>query len=469
MNVSTINGLMKDTIAQMKAHHPTPGIVFCHETGLMYKAATLADSLPETTYRIPITGYTDQYWISPELGDLNIAPHDSTRVYAKGDLIRFGNIYLKANGANGPLPNPLIGTETSRWTPIRFALDASDEENFKGSWQSSFNYKLGDYIYAGNGLFLICTTDHTSSSATNFNDAVYNPGATDTDKWRAYFQAWPDQQFDPNGSKATVIKPGLVPKLPADPNLALKSDGEWGAVIEGWTGSKAYPADALTFHKGIQWKANGATSRSTFMPGTTGDTWKPIVSGEDVTGFRGLWRDSIAYNANDVVISDDAEYFAVCIGSHAANTSTPFQTATTSNTSNWYVGPIKLIGSTLIAARNIMKGATASHGGSSGSVPAPTSSDRGKVLRGNATWGKPVPDYVASEAYAAGDLVVYQGQVFEANGAIAANTTWAVGNTGATWKIHIGLPVVVHEDTNEKYVIRLNNELGLFLRKYGVA
>ena len=40
-----------------------------------------------------------------------------------------------------------------------------------------------------------------------------------------------------------------------------------------------------------------------------------------------------------------------------------------------------------------------------------------------------------STAYASGAQVVYYGIIYQANGAIPANTAFAIGTTGATWSV----------------------------------
>lgn len=74
---------------------------------------------------------------------------------------------------------------------------------------------------------------------------------------------------------------------------------------------------------------------------------------------------------------------------------------------------------------------------SSTSVPATT------ALTNQLYLGKhpKIVDYVKANAYVTGAQVFLYGNLYEANGNIPANTQFALGTTGATWKMVVGTPV----------------------------
>lgn len=73
-------------------------------------------------------------------------------------------------------------------------------------------------------------------------------------------------------------------------------------------------------------------------------------------------------------------------------------------------------------------------------IPAGTVFTEGDT---GATWvqvgGKETPDWDIAAAYKAGDKVYTGSAIWEANEDIPANTTWAMGTAGATWKLKSGI------------------------------
>lgn len=57
-----------------------------------------------------------------------------------------------------------------------------------------------------------------------------------------------------------------------------------------------------------------------------------------------------------------------------------------------------------------------------------------------------INDYALSSSYVAGNRVYLYGNIYEANGTIAANTSFALGTSGATWKLLSGTAPGIVED-----------------------
>jgi hypothetical protein len=99
----------------------------------------------------------------------------------------------------------------------------------------------------------------------------------------------------------------------------------------------------------------------------------------------------------------------------------------------------------------------ADYNGTSFTYTIPTSGDKVAVLGGTnvgvvytyteGVWVKngqttplPTDNYLLSNAYNANDLVIRNNKIYQANGAVPANTAFAIGTTGATWKKISAIP-----------------------------
>lgn len=135
-----------------------------------------------------------------------------------------------------------------------------------------------------------------------------------------------------------------------------------GNPIQDWVASTAYVVGNLVVYNNLIYQCITANSDSTF----NSSKWKVIGEGTSIDD----WVTAKSYAVGDFVKYNNVIY--VC---NTAHTSTTF----TADKSNW--DSIKV---------EDMVGATSSTNGKSGGVPAPTTTDISKYLKGDGTWDVPV-------------------------------------------------------------------------------
>lgn len=135
-----------------------------------------------------------------------------------------------------------------------------------------------------------------------------------------------------------------------------------GNPIQDWVANTAYVVGNLVVYNNLIYQCTTANNDSTFNSAN----WKVIGGGTSIND----WVTAKSYAVGDFVKYNNVIY--VC---NTAHTSTTF----TADKSKW--DSIKV---------EDMVGATSSTNGKSGGVPAPTTTDIGKYLRGDGTWDVPV-------------------------------------------------------------------------------
>lgn len=237
-------------------------------------------------------------------------------------------------------------------------------------------------IIVGNNLAVAANgtldaTDTTYTAGTNVQISAGNViSATDT-TYSAF-----------TGATSSVAgTAGLVPApTTSDPDKYLKGDGTWATVQSG--------AMATTFHWGgspnySMYKDSGYTTPATYsdIAAAYADGLVYIADGEDETTY--------------VVVSDIPDAYTITVtgislpGNDGVTTSYAFASSTWTKTDTQFQtklsagANITITGTTISATDTTYSafgGATQSVAGSAGLVPAPTTSDPDKFLKGDGTW-----------------------------------------------------------------------------------
>jgi hypothetical protein len=183
---------------------------------------------------------------------------------------------------------------------------------FKTSWGSDTRYKLNDVVKYG-GTLWICVTPHTSS--LDF--------ATDTANWSKFVEG---VQFEDRWSVEGIYQQGDIVRYGGNQYISKRdntsakppeSADDWSLFSEGlrFIGDWAEDSSAQNYEPGDVVRVGGYTYRCilehTSQQPPNATYWSRLNSGFD---WRGEWLDDQAYNEGDVVRYGDNSY--VCIAAH---------------------------------------------------------------------------------------------------------------------------------------------------------
>lgn len=208
--------------------------------------------------------------------------------------------------------------------------------------------------------------------------------------------------------------------------IVTPQTGDYLAYVPAHTATRAYSSgEVVQYSDGLLYIANAAIPANTaFSEGTTGATWRKLL-GLVTTTASGLMT------ASDKVKLDGIAAGAAALGSvvgAALGATAAAGSATTAARSD-HVHPLPANASS--TADGLMASADKTK---LDAIASPVAADSERVLTGAGTYRHRMSPHVQANAYAAGDRCVWFGILVEANGAIAANTAFSWGTTGATWK-----------------------------------
>ncbi len=184
---------------------------------------------------------------------------------------------------------------------------------------------------------------------------------------------------------------GLVPEPAIDSrNMFLKGDGNWASPAQHWAQANSYHKGDIVFAFGMWAVANDN------IPANTSFVWSKVATS---AAFKPLlpagWNWFGPYNfVTNYVVND---VFTTGSYSNALfyRVTAPFTSTMNGMNADLFVaggvgvGKVTQIGASYFFDQNNntkMIGATATNAGAAGMVPAPTSADRVKFLKGDGTW-----------------------------------------------------------------------------------
>jgi hypothetical protein len=187
------------------------------------------------------------------------------------------------------------------------------------------------------------------------------------------------------GAKGLVPEPAIGSR-----NMFLKGDGNWASPAQHWAQANSYHKGDIVFAFGMWAVANDN------IPANTSFVWSKVATS---AAFKPLlpagWNWFGPYNfVTNYVVND---VFTTGSYSNALfyRVTAPFTSTMNGMNADLFVaggvgvGKVTQIGASYFFDQNNntkMIGATATNAGAAGMVPAPTSADRSKFLKGDGTW-----------------------------------------------------------------------------------
>lgn len=213
-----------------------------------------------------------------------------------------------------------------------------------------------------------------------------------------------------------------------------------------WVQARSYSANTLVRRFGKLWSPHAAIPAGTpFTIGDAGQTWYEVAAPGDAYPYdqtRAYFKDTLIVRGN--------RYYA-------ANADIPANTAFAQGTAgatwrevylnNRYIydhnaNLTYAVGAVVVKDGMIYRATTAIVPGAWNPAQWERISGERNIYRG---------PWALAEAYVANDVVEYQGDLYAANDAVAANTAFAEGTTGATWR-KVSPSVGIAYDDNSTYL-----------------
>jgi hypothetical protein len=411
---SQIRNLAITTILEAGTKGRPGDVAVIQETGAVYHLATGAYTVDNL--RVIASGLSGSYWIATSAFP-TLSGWSPLMDYAQDSIVLFQGHLVKANGFVAASTGFMWGTTvgSASWSYIG---DASAV--FYGVYSSLVSYPASAIVAGSNDLL------YKASVAVSADAAKDPVSGTNASMWTPVLgQEAPSFQ---GSSASSAGKTGLVPAPTiTQSTLFLRGDGTWSSAgLAAWNPLTNYLLGDQAVWSGYYVQANGAqASGAPFNWGTGGATWAPILPSSYT--WAGLFTDTgVAYAVNEVVSDTATGALYVCNTAIASSDAT-YNPSTGTNKNFWT--PWFTVSSTFI-------GATSTTNGQQGIVPAPVAGQQMSFLRADGTWVATTPSlngYTSAAAYSASTTVEYIGYLISANGAIASNTPFAWGTSGATW------------------------------------
>ncbi|MDB9954496.1 hypothetical protein OAD49_02930 [Flavobacteriaceae bacterium] len=245
-------------------------------------------------------------------------------------------------------------------------------------------------------------------------------------------------------------------------NVKITNLDAWTSNTNGGT----YTANTLVVHDGVIYRNLTGTNLDT-TPDSDATNWKSTGGGDIVP----LWKSDTnggSYSTNDIINYDGVLYknltgnnTDVTPNTDTTNWRAVTNTLTDGTTNNntlrwngtaWVESDVLQNDATNVTVTGDILASTGSNLGSSTQQFAALFADQiydeeddsgteGQVLSvdagGNIDWVSEqdgIENWILTNAYNQNDVVINNDKIYQANAAIPANTTFAIGTTGATWK-----------------------------------
>jgi hypothetical protein len=228
--------------------------------------------------------------------------------YKENDQVKYGGTTYVCNQNHISAASIGLGLEAdqSNWDIFNQGFD------YKGDWQATFRYKLNDVVRLGANLWIV-TTYHTSQATF----------AADSAKWSKFVDGF---QYESRWSGGAQYQPGDIVAYGGNQYIAKTentgarppaSTSDWDLFSEGLRFIGDWGDDSTNFEYeiGDLVRLGGFTYRAKVdhqgqqPPNTT--YWQQFNAGLD---WRGQWLDDQEYYKGDVVRYGDNSY--VCVQGH---------------------------------------------------------------------------------------------------------------------------------------------------------
>lgn len=435
-------------------------LVYCLETNSNFRWKESTSGALLTSFTYPAS--TISNGIDYSLRLFNFVPVDITGerskyrgewvlsdVYLTDDLVHRNNNLYVANGvimANTPFTE---GTSGATWKNV----SSAGTNTWKGVWQSNTFYNQNDFVENNDKIY---KSNDVISNATSFVEGTTGPtwkevsAASFSSNWKGLWSltsSYALGDYVEQNLKIYKSNSAIVANTPFVEGVAAN---EWTEISVGDTGpfkgafnnSVNYTANDVVYYQGLMYYANTNVSAGTFnvsnwtiigantisLQGTLDPIATPTNSvlvdlinnnigkmiyyfnidfqelytynyattkwveadPEGNSSWRGQWAIANSYRANSYVYNNNALY----ISNSDIAASTPFAEGT--NPNEW----TKVIESS-------------------------------PVISGNSSWRG---QWDLTNAYALGDYVEYNEKIYKSNSIIPANTPFAEGTTGLSWR-----------------------------------
>ena len=233
----------------------------------------------------------------------------STR-YKVGDLIKYGGTTYVCNLGHTSAATAALGLEAdqAKWTYFNQGIE------FKGAWSAGVRYKVNDVVKSGGGVW-ICVTAHTSANfvTDNANWNQFIEGVEFEGEWSAVtqYQSGDIVRYGGNSyiAKTVHVNSGSTPPVDTT-NWDLFTTG---FRLQGdWSSSTAYRVGEIVRLGGFTYVA---TADSTNQTPPNASYWNKLNEG---INWEGAWTSSRTYVLGDSVKFGPNSY--ICILGHSSTT-----------------------------------------------------------------------------------------------------------------------------------------------------
>ena len=251
------------------------------------------------------------------------------KAYSIGDIVRYkallGGQYVKCvvagiSGSSEPTSNVTgsnVKDGTVEWSVLSLA-DLLFDSTKIDIWLSSSNYKRGQVALYNNCLYR-CKTPHTSSSSFDLDASLWQEVKASIGLWKPLVYYYVDD---------IVVNDGLIYKNNvahvSDSTFSSTEEANWELIggaggISSWQSSETYNEGQLVINDGIVYRVNSKhTSSSSFSA--------DIANWDILNAGLNDWATSVYYPVGIVVLANNKIYQC-----KSAHTSTTF----TADIANW--------------------------------------------------------------------------------------------------------------------------------------
>jgi hypothetical protein len=271
-------------------------------------------------------------------------------IYVERDIVKYGGLLYICNESHTSASNTTLGLEAdqSKWDLFAEGLD------WKGSWTTSFRYKVNDLVKYGGKTF-VCNEHHTSASNTTLGLEADQSKWDEFNNGIEYRGLWNGSSIRYRVNDVVKYGSGLwicVEQHTSSINFTTDS-AKWNQFVNGfefendWNISSLYQYGDVVRYGGNQYVA--VVNSPTTAPTSNSGEWNLFTEGFN---FLQDWNINVSYRPGDVVRINGFTYLATADSPSVtktitATTSSPDSTFTTSSTAGLVEGmAIRFSGST---------------------------------------------------------------------------------------------------------------------------